>query len=36
MKWEGDNGEDLEGDDVDYGDFDMRVGDDVEMEGMGV
>ncbi|XP_073385471.1 uncharacterized protein [Physcomitrium patens] len=35
-KWEGDNGEDLEGDDVDYGDSDMRVGDDVEMEGTGV
>lgn len=32
VKWEGDNGEDLEAEDVDYGDSDMREGDDLEVE----
>jgi hypothetical protein len=32
LKWEGDNGEDLEAEDVDYGDSDLREGDDHDME----
>lgn len=32
IKWEGDNGEDLEAEDVDYGDSDMREGDDLDVE----
>lgn len=32
LKWEGDTGEDLEAEDVDYGDSDLREGDDHDVE----
>ena len=32
LKWEGDNGEDLEAENVDYGDSDLREGDDHDVE----